>query len=406
MTNQNQQQSLVIDFTLGGLIKRVGNGFVVPLSIIVKRGNNPLSNRTVNLTEGNNFIANVTTNSFGEAKYDYVNVLDRAGCAYEIRALCSGKVEKLTIILPELTTKPKKDKNPEQMYLTRTHDQAGTFNLMSRVLMKKGISSNKANVVFRLENSPVLNTVSTDASGYAAFLVPTVLNPGESLKAFSTVNGIGEEAKIVLRRAPNFPRRFSSEWWHSLFGISAIARWVIYLFWIVMIVLFLTVEWQPLLTKNPTKLSQQQELFNKGVGSEWQYTVKDDNGQEFPGNLCLIMLGVSTIVMVGSVVIHRKRIIFALLTQWDKISAKWLGHAIDPMSERVLEWLKVLSVVKNDKNADGVVDEKDKDTIEKPETTGHHKPMFWKLFSSDLLSELVTGALILMFKGGKFSKFA
>lgn len=384
-----------------GSIQVLENLFLAPIRVLVTKGINPQANVLVLFKKGNETIGTAVTDEAGEATINHHESHAMANNLIEIRALALGIERAISFALPKVPPPPKTDNDPEQMWLTRNHDNNGNYHIFARVIGKRGIALANITVTFRFKN--VLTEVNTNAQGYAEININSQLNPGESLMVYATVSGLAEEARIILRRSPDWPTRFKGEWFKSMFGIAAIARWVMYAFWIIMLIVIMTTDYQPLLLKNPTELSKQQELFNQRSRPDQKIVLKE-NGKEFPGNFLLVMLGVTTVVLIGSAVVNRRRILFALTTSWDRLSDRWMNHAIDPMAERVLDWMKVLNVAKKDKNADGVLDEKDKETDGSGE--GHRKPIFWKMFGSDVLSELFTGALILLLKGGKFSKYA
>jgi hypothetical protein len=385
MADQKKQSPpapTLLSLKVGG-IKEVKNGFIVPLIAKLFKGTSALKNVEITFKQGATEVGKAITDQTGEAVFNHIAPLSDEDKAINFRAIAETNESSENAVIPKKAEKKaKKRKGPKIMKMSRYHHfgRPGVYTVWAEVQGENG-SAYKGRVVFWVRGQQ--HEVQADHNGYAELMLTPIVQEDEILIITASIHeehdGIVDSAFLKLRRPRIWARGWTAEWLRSARGIAGVARWVVMLCGILFIMKIFSSDYQPvLMPKN--ELSEQQKRFNETFHDN--QIVLPQAKTEFPGGQMMSLLFIALVIYGFSLFANLGMLRDCVITAYDNISNNFRSQVSDPLSERILEWFKLLSVSKDEKH-------KDKDPQESEAKVKKAGLSFSKLFASEIIAEIV-----------------
>jgi hypothetical protein len=321
-----------------------------------------VSNQIVIVKEGISEKYSAPTDINGIMVYNANGILGKAEDKILRFCLAGLPFEKTFLVsIPERNQTSTADNDPESLLLYPSDDGAGRFSVLVRVLKTKGVGlKTTVNILYRGSKHPV----QTDDSGDGVFVLPDILNPGESFPLLATVDGIKDEARIKISRPRNIvrPARFSRAW----FEINNGRAFVLSVFTVMLWLFCFSIGPGELILNKMTfrnessGLSSQEEIYNRSVSQynkvanpndldKAGFAAQKHEDTKWQHKYLLLALFATFFTIIYAILSQREEIAEGIKEGAERIFSQSSVKASDPTYEKLAKWAGIYSIVRNPK---------------------------------------------------------
>lgn len=170
-----------------GVIEETSNGFIVPITARLNKGNGVIVRASLTFKQDNSFIKTAVTDESGEVCFNHFVALSSENKVIHVRAIYGSLNVKLSIPIPKKISPEIID--AEVLNVTNTvFNETGVASCDVHVIDKrgKGLDEYRVNAYY----DGVNYKIDLDEEGHGIFSLPTPINPGEKVEVVFTVNDI------------------------------------------------------------------------------------------------------------------------------------------------------------------------------------------------------------------------
>lgn len=317
-------------------------------------GDKPFTLKETILKKGLSVLSTIKTDNNGKATF---NTSVAMKPVQQITSFRFGLVgfpdeEEVNVTMPA-SNDGSQDNDPTDLYLMRYHDGSGNFKVKVRILKVRAAAI--PNQPFAIWYKGVDYCQDTNANGECVFDVPGTLNAGEKECLTATVSGIGQKARVSLKRRKklNNPKAFTKKWWLGVNnGRAFILLMITIAFWVISIIHGFG---DPMIGsdmfRGKDNLSPTESFYQEIRQTVGQKTVKKDVGKDgakadSDWNPWMITLILTVITLVYVPLSAREEIAEAIEETVEHMFDNQTDHAGDPALEKLAQMIGAYSVIR------------------------------------------------------------
>lgn len=325
------------------------------------------------------------------------------------------------IMIPAAEPKPKEDKDPESLLLTRYHDGHGNFRVLARVLRADGVGvKTDVDIWYR----GTLTTKKTNAKGVVSFDIVNPPQPGEDFILSAYVSGIEDSARLKIERRRIrpvlLPWRFyighrlitlPSRW--SLLNNNGRARWLLVAmvsFWLLALIFGVGrgLLNEGTFREKETKLSKQEQIVNQTIQQAYPEKDKSDpvfftpqrvggNWQKYFWRIAVVL---TLIALVYVPLSWREEIRDSLEDAIHSILERDSSRSQDPFMERLGKWVGTFHTARRAQSAVIMGSTSTAPVVNPPDgrPLSSTHPTLGQMFQMDLISDMLVSTVTALFR--------